>query len=103
MKAFISLLLTSLFLTSCGHFADGSSVWQGGLFIVPLLTFLGAVWFGYKAYKAHNSGSWIIGPDGETTNKDGGNVPYTKIGWTWFSAALLVATIVIVIMVNSDK
>ena len=103
MKKVILFSLMAILLTSCGHFEDGSSVWQGGLFIVPLLTFLGAVWFGYKAYKAHNSGSWVIGPDGETTNKDGGNVPYTKIGWTWFSAALLVATIVIVIMVNSDK
>lgn len=103
MKKVILFALTAMFLTSCGKFSDGTSVWADGLFIIPILTGLGSVWFGYKAWVAHNSGSWVIGPNGERTNKEGGKIPFTKIGWTWFSLGLLVATIVIVLMVNGDK
>jgi hypothetical protein len=99
--------LISLMLVSCTHYADGTSVWSGGLFILPLLTLAGAAIFGYQAYKAHNSGFTQQVPIKDETGKIIGGktiegdekVPYFKIGQFWFSVALAVATIIIVVKV----
>lgn len=78
------------------------SIFGGGLFIIPLLTLGGAIWFGYVAYKAHNSNS--TKSDREKGIIDNtGNVPYWQIGQAWFSAILFLATIVIVAAMISDK
>ncbi len=104
MKA-ISFFLTCLVLTltSCGKFKDsGTSVWGGFLWLVPLLTFGGAAWFGYKAYKAWQSGSKQQMPD-HTTVYSTEKTPLYKIPYTYYSAVCLIATIVIIIAVNASK
>ncbi len=95
--------LTAMFLTSCGKFSDGTSVWAEGLWVIPLITFLATVFFGYKAWAAHNSSSWIIGPGGERTTRDGGKIPLLKIGWTKWTIGLALATIAIIWYQNTQK
>jgi hypothetical protein len=97
------LILSALMLTGCAQFADGGgSVWQGGLGILPVLTFLGAAIFGYQAYKGSKSGSIKL-KDGYPTGEEGGNVPIWKFGQFWFSVALLLATIFIILNVISNR
>jgi len=103
MKKLLAFISVLLFMTSCSKFHDGGgSVWQGGLWILPILTTLGAAFFGYKAYKSSKGGSNVI-EGGAITNKEGGNVPIWQLGYFYFAVGLLIATIVIVIMVNGDK
>ena len=104
-KSIVAFLIATLFfLTGCSQFADGGgSIWQGGLWILPTLTAIGAGIFGYQAYKGSKSGSKIIDASGAITDKEGGNVPIYKFGQFWFSVGLTVATIIIILMVNSDK
>lgn len=92
-----------LFLFSCGHYADGTSVWSGGLFIIPIITSIGSAIFFYQAYKSYKSNSTITNPIGGAVTDNTGNVPIYKLGKFWFGVALALATIVVVIMVNGDK
>ena len=94
--------LTAMFLTSCGKFSDGTSVWADFVWVIPTLSIAGCIITGYKAYKAHNSGSWKI-EDGATTNKEGGKKPYSQIGWTGWCVFLAIVTIAVVIYQNSQK
>lgn len=68
--------------------------------MIPALTALGAIIFGYKAFKSGKSGS--VQQDRYKGNQEvSGNT--TNIGYTVFAVALAIATIVIIIMMNSDK
>jgi hypothetical protein len=82
-------------------------VFGGALWILPLLTLLGAIWFMYIAIRAHKSNSTQQVYDPKTdryiTKDNTGNVPYTKIGQFYFSVALFIATIWIVIAMVLDK
>ena len=102
-KAIWTVFVLALFLTGCGQFADGGgSVWQGGLWIIPTVTGLGALWFWYVTIRAQKSGSYKI-VDGKITKEDGGKMKLWEIGQFWFAVGLTIATIAIIIMVNSDK
>ena len=104
MKKLLLFSLMAIFLMSCGKFHDdGTSVWQAGLWIIPVITIIGSIIFGWLTYKSATSGSNTYDSRGAKTGIDGGDVPFYKIGWFYFSAGLFIATIVIVIMVNSDK
>jgi hypothetical protein len=81
-----------LTLASCGEH------WGGGLIIIPILTGLGALIFGYKTFVSSNSGSTQQTPYG---TKEGGNV--VNKGYLIFTAILTIATIIIIIMINGDK
>lgn len=101
-KFFLFILTIACFtLTSCGKFSDGTSVWQGGLFIIPLLTFVGSVIFFYQAWRSSKSNSKQSSYTGTKDNT--GNVSIFSMGRFWFGVGLLIATIAIIIMVNSDK
>lgn len=96
------LLFSLLILTAgCGKFSDGTSVWQGGLFLVAVLPFLGSLYFFYTAYKASKSNSTT--QEGTTIVDNTGNVPIYKVPRFWFGVVLLAATAIIIILVNSDK
>lgn len=100
------MVIGSFLLASCGKYADGTSVWGGGLFIIPWVTGIGSLVCFYVAYLSSKSNSTTqVGTGGPrpTVKDNTGNVPITKIGWFWFGVALAVATIIIVIMVNADK
>lgn len=108
MKKFLLFLLTIVGLTSCSKFSDGTSVWAGGLWVIPWLTFSGSLAFFIQTYMAVKSGT-----EGKVPNKHGGSTHYedllgvkTKfwnVGRFWFGVALLVATIAIIIYQNSQK
>lgn len=103
-KAIWTAFVLTLLLTGCGQFADGGgSVWQGGLWIIPTVTGLGAAWFWYVTIRAHFSGSNKINAAGFVTNEEGGRMPLYQIGQFWYAVGLTIATIVIIIMVNADK
>lgn len=74
-------------LPSCASFPDGSSVWQKGLWIAPWATFIGSVLCFVAAYRATRPV----------------NAKITESYFVWFGVALLIATILIVVMVNADK
>jgi len=103
--SFIAVFAVSLIAMSCGKFSDGTSVWQAGLWIIPWVTGLGALWTLYRAYRASRSGSWRWVKKDKVWFKEESdiNVPIYKVPqFVWF-VILAVATIVIIIMVNSDK
>ena len=74
----------------------------GGLWIIPLLTFAGSMIFLYQAYKASKSNSTTQLGDGRTLDNTG-NVPIYKVGRFYFSVALFVATIVILLVMYGDR
>jgi len=100
MKKLFAFIILSISLMSCGKFPDGTSVWQGGLWLVAVLPFLGSLYFFYTAYKSSKSGSNINPLMG---GGEGGNVPIYKHGRFWFGVGFVVASIIIIIMVNGDK
>lgn len=111
MKRIFNLLAliisTAFVLTGCAKFEDGTSVWADGLWIIPTLTSIGAIIFGVAAYRGSKSNSTtrIPGAPGQPDQiiDNTGNVPIYKFGQFWFSVALVVATIVIVLMVTIGK
>ena len=78
-----------------GVFAEGG-------WLVPLLPFLGAVFFGFKAWKQHTGGSNKI-VNGKVTDQEGGKIPLHKVPYFYFAAGLLAATIVIIWAFIADK
>lgn len=106
MNKLIFMLSCLMFtLVSCGKFSDGSSVWQGGLWVIVALPLIGAAIFFYQAYKASQSGSTTqVNRGGQVIKVHSDeNVPIYKLGKFWFGVGLVVAAIVFVIMVNADK
>ncbi len=91
-------------LSACGHFHDEptKSVWAGGLWLVFWIPFLGGLWFLYLSLRSRSSGTWKI-VDGVTTNQDGGKQKLTKFGKFIIGMGMIIASIVIAILVNSDK
>ena len=85
---------------SCGKFPDGSSVWQGGLWILPVVCIVGGALFIRAAYKSSKSGS-IRNPN--LGGGEGGNVPIYQHGLFWIGVVLEVAAVVIAIVVNGEK
>lgn len=78
------------------------SAFAGGLWIIPLLTITGAIFFGYKGYRASRSGSTVQNRDGSTTESTV-NVPFYKTGYGVFCIILVLATIAIIIIMNNEK
>jgi hypothetical protein len=97
MKYLLFSLL--ILMTGCGHYSDGTSVWAGGLFIIPLLEIGGIIVFGGLAYKSWTSGS--TGPGGRDPSAK--RVPITSIGFFWFAVMLTLALIATIWLVNADK
>lgn len=109
MKAlFFLFAVTTFILTSCGKFSDGSSVWQGGMWIIPVVLFLAAMYSFYRARKAYNSGgSWEWGNDPVTQGrkKIWSDKPANiwTIGAFWFGIMFTLATIGVIIWQNAEK
>jgi len=101
MKLFIFFCMVTL-MASCGKMSDGTSVWAEGLWIIPTLTTLATLFFGYKAGKQHSGGSWkIIG--GWVTDEDGGKIPIWKTPYFVFFVGFFLATIGVIFWVNLEK
>jgi hypothetical protein len=87
----ILILLASLFLTSCGKFSDGTSVWQSGLWIIAWLCPIGIALLAWSGYRSSKSGDETPDP-----NYPGGwrysdnNVPFIKTWQENFIAILFV-------------
>ena len=104
MKKITIFALLSTLLMSCGKFRDGSSIWQGGLWLIFVLPLCGAAIFFWTAYKASKSGSVIqdqYAPGAKREYDE--NVPIYKIPQFWFGVALVIAAIVFIIMQNHEK
>lgn len=103
----LMMFFLTMFLFSCSKFhGTDQSVWSKGLWIAPWLTALGSAVFFVISYIASRSGSTIqdkTKPPGQQIIKSDINVPIYKIPQFYFGVALAVATIVIILMVNSDK
>lgn len=103
-------LLPILFLVSCAHYPDGTSVWGEGLWLIPLIIAIGFFLSAYRAWKAYNSGTVVgggypYGPTRDVTGPKGEKIkpPMYKNGWLWFSIILFVAFWVVVYVVNNGK
>lgn len=79
------------------------SVFGGGLFIIPLGFFLGAVWTLYRAYKASKSQPMEYDATGKLIPSKGGNVPIHKTTQFVYFSILLAAAIGSALLMISDK
>lgn len=99
------LYLLPLFLMSCGKFSDGTSIWAGGLWILPTLTFIGGLIFLYFGIRASKSGSEqyqnVNGVDKLVSSDK--NIPLHKTGQFVFAVIFFLATIGIIIWQNLEK
>lgn len=77
------------------------SMFAGGLWIIPLITFLGALWSFYRGYRSSKSNSTTQTPSGTIDNT--GNVPIYKTGGFLFGVILIIATVGILLLMNSEK
>lgn len=100
-KTFLPAVLV-LFLTSCGHHRDGTSVWAGGLFVLPVILLAFAAFFLLKAYRSSRSGSKQMRPGVGLVESDE-NLPIWQIPFFWYGVALIVATAVVALAVNLEK
>ena len=78
----------------------------GGLWIIPVLTFVGSIIFFRAAYLSSKSDSTtqVRNPDGTSTIIDNtGNVPIYELGLFWFGVICVVATIVVLIGMRRAK
>lgn len=104
---YLLLFILSIAFISCGKFSDGTSVWQEGLWIAPLLTGLGAAWFGVLTYLSWRKGGtegYIYDEKGlPRWTQDDKRFPIYKASHFWFFAGLLLATIAIIWWVNAEK
>lgn len=104
MKKTILFVLVSIFLMSCGHHRDGTSVWAEGLWIIPVGLLLASAWSFYRAYRASKSGSNPYDASGKLRRDiETGNVPIYKVNAFKFAVVFLVAAIAVLIMVNANK
>lgn len=92
-RLLFSVFVTLIFLTGCADFKDtpGMSVWSGQLWIIPWATGLGAVACLYKFGAAY------------LKFKDYKGKKKLNYGWLYFAVALIVATIVIIWKVVSER
>jgi len=98
--AFFALAL--IYMTAgCVNFTGTQeSIWGDGLWIIPTLTGAGAAIFGYKAWK--DSHGPFYNEDG-TLITDKTRVPLYKIGFFYFFIALVIATILIITNIVSER
>jgi hypothetical protein len=98
----LAVLVAAFIFTSCATFTGTStSVWSDGLWIIPWLTGIGSLVFLGFAYRSSKSGSVISGPNGEEQSDE--NVPIYKIGTFWYGITCLIATLLIIWNVVSNK
>lgn len=100
------LYLLPFFLVSCGKFRDGSSIWQGGLWLIPAVTFLAGCVFMYFGYRASKSGSIYYKKDAQGVNREFSsdeNTPIYKTGQFVFAVIFWLATVGIIIWQNLEK
>ena len=71
----------------------------GGLWVIPLLSFGGAVYFLITGYRESKSGS-VVGKESQPSDI---NVPFLKCPSTKYGIALIVATIGILLWMYSDR
>ena len=102
MKKVLFFFMMCVFLMSCGHHRDGSSVWAGGLWILPVLGFAATAWSYYRMSRSLKSGSTQQIP-GQGTVSYKENVKFYQVASFWFGSAFLVATIAIIWGVNYWK
>ncbi len=76
------------------------SVFGGGLWIIPLLTLAGAVFFGIKTWRSSHSGSVTYHQDGSKTESDKNKL---NTGYLVFTVALVVATVVFIIWMYNER
>jgi hypothetical protein len=75
---------------------------SGGLWIIPLATFLGALYSFYRGYKQSKSGSLEDGGGGSSVESNI-NVPFWKTTATVYGYILTVFTFVILLIMYNDK
>jgi hypothetical protein len=108
MKQLFAFLVSIIWLglLSCAHFANdpSTSVWAGGLWILPLLIAIGFFVFAYKAYKAYTGGTVEGGGSLKGPTRDvNGKPPMKNNGALWFAVILFVAFWVVVYVVNHGR
>lgn len=106
MKAALFFLM-AITLMSCGHFHDEptKSVWSGYLWIAPWTTGILAVIFWVLGIR-----SYISGSSQDKRSPSGGSIEYsdqrvkpTKVNYFVFAVIFTIATIGIIIWVNSAR
>lgn len=78
---------------------------SGGLWVIPLITLLGSVWFFYIGYRAWKSGSrWWGKKDGvDVIMESEDRVKWINVGQNWFGIILFAATLGILLWMYLEK
>jgi hypothetical protein len=102
MKQIIFIMIASFFMASCGHYPDGTSVWAGQMWLIPLISIPAALWSFYRAYRASKSSSEMQLRDGKwLSSKE--NVPIYKHFSFIVGCGLILLNIIVAIWINSEK
>jgi len=96
---FAAFLLFSL--SSCVKFhGTNTSIWADGVWLAPLLPFLGGIYFFIMGYLASKSGSKVNPMYG---GGEGGNVPFWQTGWPILGAILWAGAIAALIIQYGER
>lgn len=103
----VNLIVAALLLfvtTSCGHYADGTSVWAGGTWILLVIGIAGTIGTGIYGYFQTKSGSERL-PAG--TNDPGQpnlpNMKFWQVRGGQFCIILFILTIALIVVQNWNK
>jgi hypothetical protein len=103
----LATIVFTFILTRFGHFAiDGTSVWGGGLWLLPVIITYGLFTFGLQTYlevKAGGWSGWVYKNNVPAWHIDTDKVRFWQASYFWFTVACLVAEIVVVIAVFGDR
>jgi hypothetical protein len=105
MKTMILFALCCMFMLSgCANFYGSTqSIWSEGLWILPVISSLAALWFLYVSYKASRSGSTGYDYQKHATTNDNVNIPIYKVAQFKYFLILTLATIGIIIWVYAER
>jgi hypothetical protein len=74
----------------------------GGLWFIPLVIFLGALYSYYRGYKQSKSGSLEEGETSGSTKESDTNIPFYKCPATIYGYILTVISIVVFFAIKSE-
>lgn len=104
MKKLLFALL-SVFLFSCKRYPDGTSAFAEGLWVIPTIFALATCFFSYLTYASWKKGGtrgWEYINNKWVITEDDKKFPIWKASYFVYAVACLIATIVVIIVVNSQ-
>ena len=94
-------------MAGCGKFADGTSVWAAGLWVLPCITALATLFFANKVYVSWREGGkkgYFTDAKGKVSwTEDNERFPIYEASYFYFTVFCFLSTIAIIVWVNFEK